>query len=411
MIQSSLHQNYCQKNKNLCDWYDAKIKDLQIPIYSSYDIRDSGFKVTNVDGNIYPAGFNNICPTDKEHSIELFDQYISKHYGSSIQKILLVTEMHTGNPYYWENVLSIKKLLESSGKKVLIGFPKKLETPLTVESATGVKVPIVSAFEDSCEVQEFNPQLIISNNDFADELQEWGSQATLPLNPPRELGWYRRKKSDYFKFYNQTVQEFSQVCGIDPFSLNVKTELFENFELGNAESMKALSDKVDQMVSHLKQEYKNRGIEAEPSIFIKNNSGTYGLGVTKVTSGQDVMTWNYNSRKKMKAAKGGRDVEQVIIQEGVPSRVKAEASVAEPVIYMVGSELAGGFLRTHAEKSETESLNSPGAVYKKLCVADLVESVENSPLENVYGWSARLGVLAIAQEAKHLGVSFKGYQK
>ena len=27
----------------------------------------SGTKVANVDANIYPAGFNNICPTDREN--------------------------------------------------------------------------------------------------------------------------------------------------------------------------------------------------------------------------------------------------------------------------------------------------------------------------------------------------------
>lgn len=409
MIKSSLHQQYCNQNAQLCEWYDKKTAQLPLPIYSSYDIRDSGFKVTNVDGNIYPAGFNNICPTDKDYSIELFADYIKNHYGPTVERILLVTEMHTGNPYYWENVLTIKSLLQSSGKKVLIAFPQKLKGPLSVQSATGVKVEIASAFEDDPLVREFNPQLVISNNDFADALEDWGQQVTKPLNPPRELGWYQRKKSNYFKFYNQAVEEFAQICKIDPFNLNVRTELFSDFELANEGAMKELAGRVDQMVLDLSAEYSKRGLDAKPSIFIKNNAGTYGLGVTKVNSGQDVLTWNYNSRKKMKAAKGGRDIEQVILQEGVPSRVKADDAVAEPVIYMIGSELAGGFLRSHAEKNETESLNSPGAVYKKLCVSDLNVSVEKSPLENVYGWSARLGVLAIGLEGQDLAVKYRGY--
>jgi glutamate--cysteine ligase len=113
----------------------------------------------------------------------------------------------------------------------------------------------------------------------------------------------------------------------------------------------------------------------------------------------------------MKAAKGGRDVEEVIIQEGIPSVVKADSASAEPVIYMVGCELAGGFLRTHAEKSSTESLNSPGAVYKKLCVTDLTDDRTNCPNENVYGWSAKLGLLAIGLEAQEMKVQYKNYLK
>lgn len=408
MIQKSLHRSYCEKLGPLQKWYASKTQDLGIPIYSSYDIRDSGFKVANVDANIFPAGFNNICPTDKDYAIEIFAEALKYRYGNELERIMLVTEEHTNNPYYWENVLTIKALLESSGKKILLAIPRRLESPIEVKSVSGLPIQVVSAYEDSDWVREFKPQLILSNNDFSDSYEDWANQVTLPMNPPRELGWYQRKKSEYFKNYNALVGEFSEVCGLDPFLLNVKTELFENFEMSDENSMKALAARVDLMVEDLKSEYARRGIQQEPTIFIKNNAGTYGLGVTQVRTGADVMAWNYKSRKKMKAAKGGRDIEDVILQEGIPSTLQADGATAEPVIYMIGCELAGGFMRTHAEKSSTESLNSPGAVYKRLCVADLAVNVEGSPLENVYGWSARLGLLAIGMEARALNVNFRG---
>jgi glutamate--cysteine ligase len=68
-------------------------------------------------------------------------------------------------------------------------------------------------------------------------------------------------------------------------------------------------------------------------------------------------------------------------------------------------------LRAHAEKDETESLNSPGAVYKRMCVSDLKVDVEGAPMENVYGWIAKLGVLAIGYEANEMKVEFKGYTR
>ena len=94
------------------------------------------------------------------------------------------------------------------------------------------------------------------------------------------------------------------------------------------------------------------------------------------------------------------------IQEVIPTVDQIEIASLEPVIYMIGRDLPGGFLRTHAEKSATDSLNSPGAVFKRLCVSDLNVSLKGSPLENVYGWSARLGLLAIGLEAKEMGVQF-----
>ena len=409
MIKQSLHENYCQKEKALQDWYCKKTLDFSYPIYSSYDIRDSGFKVSNVDANIFPAGFNNICPTDKDSSQDLFAEYLKSHYGPNIKRILLVTEEHTNNPYYWSNVLAIKKVLENAGQEVLVAIPKRLAAPLTVTSSAGEALQVVSAFEDSVEVKEFKPDVVISNNDFSDPHEEWSKQLTLPMNPPFGLGWYQRKKSRYFHFYNQLVEEFSKIAGIDPFYLNVQTEVFENFDLSDEASLQQLSQKVDEMIARLQVEYDKRQIKEKPFVFVKNNAGTYGLAVIRVSTGAEVLEWNYKSRKKMKAAKGGRDVAEVILQEGIPTRVQAEGSTAEPVIYMIGCQLAGGFLRTHPEKNSSESLNSPGAVYKRLCVSDLNVSVEGSPLENVYGWSARLGVLAIGLEAKELGVTFQGY--
>ena len=111
-----LHQNYCQKNKALQDWFCHLSKDLSYPIYSSYDIRDSGFKVSNVDANIYPGGFNNICPTDKESAGDIFKKYLKSHYGEQVKKLLLLTEEHTNNPYYWDNVSTIKTLLEEEAE-------------------------------------------------------------------------------------------------------------------------------------------------------------------------------------------------------------------------------------------------------------------------------------------------------
>jgi glutamate--cysteine ligase len=65
---------------------------------------------------------------------------------------------------------------------------------------------------------------------------------------------------------------------------------------------------------------------------------------------------------------------------------------------MVGDKLCGGFLRTHQEKSPIDSLNSPGAVYKRLCISDLRVDSTKCPQENVYGWVAKIGMLSIAKE-------------
>lgn len=408
-VRQHIHDQICKNYSDVQKWFSAKTRELAYPIYSSYDIRDSGYKITNVDANIYPAGFNNICPTDKETSIGLFKKYIDVHYPFNVKKILLITEEHTKNPYYLENVYTISDLLTQAGYQVRLSFPRDLPDVLTLESVTGHKLQFGSGYHESAWVKDFAPDLVISNNDFSLALEDWGSQLDKPMNPPRELGWYQRKKSRYFKNYNQLATDFSELIQVDPFLLRVETEEFTEFDISSDVSRDHLASQVDAFLTRLKTKYAQEKISQEPFCFVKNNSGTYGLGVIKVNSAQEIKEWTYNARKKMKAAKGGKNIEQVIIQEGVPSIVTADQAAAEPVIYMIGCELAGGFLRTHSEKSATESLNSPGAVYKKLCVTDLYDNRMKCPKENVYGWSAKLGLLAIGLEGKDMNIKFDRY--
>ncbi len=276
-----------------------KTEKLSYPIYSSYDIRDSGYKISNVDANIFPAGFNNICPTDKETSIGLMNKYITKHYGENIKNILLVTEEHTNNAFYWENVHTIRNLIEASERTVKVAIPRELPEPLHLTSSAGNEVIVHSALKEGELFKTFKPDIIISNNDFSEAYEDWAKTVTeFPMNPPRELGWYQRKKSTYFRYYNELVNEFAEITKIDPFLLRVETELFENFDIGDENSRNALAEKVDAMLTRLRADYQKRGINQEPFVFVKNNAGTYGLAVIRVGSGAEVKEWSYKSRKR-----------------------------------------------------------------------------------------------------------------
>lgn len=422
MIQDTVHKQIVRNLDKVEAWFREIRKDVDVPFYSSYDIRDSGHKVTNVDANIFPAGFNNICQTDRENAGELVRRYVERHYGEGTKRLLVLTEEHTNNPYYWDNVAALKRIIEDSGLDVRIGVPRaQSRGPFTMASASYGEVEVHSAAIENGRFSvhgsgseseyEFEPDLIVSNNDFSEFYAEWGESLGSAINPPRELGWYQRKKSTYFKYYNQISAEFANLIDLDPWHLTVATELYSGFDMADETSKEDLAQRVDVMIEKLRSEYATRGLKEQPTVFIKNNAGTYGLAVMRVHSGDEIRALNYKSRKKMKAAKGGRDVDEVIIQEGVPSIVTKDGVTAEPAIYLLGCQLAGGFLRTHAEKGPTESLNSPGAVYKRLCVSDLNISVEGHPLENVYGWVAKLGLLAIGRESAEMNVQYNSYRR
>ena len=63
-------------------------------------------------------------------------------------------------------------------------------------------------------------------------------------------------------------------------------------------------------------------------------------------------------------------------------------------------------MRANKGKGRVENLNSPGAVFRRLCMSDLMVDVEGAHLENVYGWVARLNALAIGLEGKSVGARY-----
>ena len=408
MIYEDVHRQILKSGDAVTKWFRTQKGSHYFPIYSSVDVRDSSFKLASVDANIYPAGFNNICETDRREAPRLFARYIDHVFEFPVRRIGLLTEEHSSNLFYWDNVATLLDLLTATGRDVRVCIPRPMERPTPIRTASGREVMVHSATRKAGELEldgGFVPDIIISNNDFSDSYEWWAKDLQTPVVPARELGWYQRKKSSHFKHYNRLATEFANLIQVDPWIFTVETQLMENFDVSVRDDREALAKRVDEMVTRMKAEYSRRGISTVPTVFIKNNSGTYGLGVTQAHSGQEILAWNAKNRNEMKAAKGGRSVNQVIIQEGIPSSVTADGITAEPVVYMVGCEVIGGFMRAHSSKAPDQSLNSPGAVYKKLCMTDLQVNIDGAPYENVYSWVAKLSLLAIGLEASEMGLA------
>ena len=403
-LHTQIHDKILSRCGDVQDWFRGKANGLAFPFYSSFDVRDSGFKVVPVDANLYPAGFNHMCRVDAENAQDIAREYLFEHYGTGLKKIQLLAEEHTKNLFYWQNVSTLLQILKGGGFDVQLVLPRALSEPLTITSQNGDVLTVLGSN------QAETPDLIISNNDFTDGYEEWAAKVTQPINPPREMGWHKRRKDRFFQEYNKLSAEFADLIGVDPWIFHVHTEVFSGFDVEDEEVRKDLHVSAKKVFQNLSEEYQQRKIQSKPFVFIKNNSGTYGLGVIPVKDPEEILNWTYKNRKKMKAAKGGREINEVIIQEGVPTVVQGrDGQTAEPCIYMIGCQLAGGFLRTHLEKGVDDSLNSPGAVFQKLCVSDLEVKSDKCPMENVYGWIAKLSFLSVAYEAKSLGVEFPGY--
>jgi glutamate--cysteine ligase len=121
---------------------------------------------------------------------------------------------------------------------------------------------------------------------------------------------------------------------------------------------------------------------------------------------KDLDDLSSKTRSRMAKGKSGRQVDEVIIQEGVLTNERINEAVAEPVVYMMDRYVVGGFYRVHAGRGVDENLNTPGASFVPLAFAEstrlpqLGEKPGASAPNRfyMYGVIGRLAMLAASYE-------------
>jgi len=404
-------------------WFDDKFKQYPASFYCSVDIRDSGEKIAPVDCNLFPAGFNNICEYDLEASPTIFRKQIEKlALLNSVQvpeKILIVPENHTENKFYLENLYYLKSILEEAGFETAFGrYENDCESnPQTLELYSHSQKKIVehTLLNKNGVLQThtgFIPDWVVLNNDFSQGYPKCLDGASQPIFPSYKLGWHTRKKSTHFDFYNQLAIELSKVMELDPWHFTIESKAVSGINFNEDIGMDRLIQVAEEMMNRLTQDHEQRGITRKPALFIKNDAGTYGMGIMVIESIEELRKMNRRTKNKMSTGKNKSAIDQVLVQEGVPTLMTSDGSTAEPVIYMMGEELIGGFIRANSERSDMDNLNAQGMFFKKLCFKDLSDSLaakkateipEDFPtLEAVYGMVAKLSALAAAMELKQV---------
>lgn len=392
----ALSERLESKRDVITKWMEEKRGQVPIPFYGSVDVRDAGWKIAVVDANHFPAGFNNIDEQDLPTISKLMGDHISRNYGEC-SWIHLYPEAHTRNKGYVENIATIQKLLEMAGYRCTVGSPVfedrgwldglsgPLElTPVEAQNIDGEELLLVDG-----EI----PSLILLNNDLTEGvLPGLGSQ----VFPPKEMGWHRRRKSEHYTELQAYVNEIAELLDIDPWHLMSEWFVSENKCLEKETCRVRLAEEVDEFIEGLREKYAAHGIERDPVVFIKNDRGTYGLGIMVITKGEQILSLSNRKMNKLMYAKGGVDVENFLIQEGVPTCLStSEGAPVEPVVYLVDGQAASWFYRINPKKGDNDNLNSPSARFES------IHDVGEKYGEHAQGWHAlvaELSMLAMGSE-------------
>ncbi len=416
----SLENIFVQKQTQIETWFRRQWHQTPPVVTSSVDLRNEGFRLAPVDTNLFPAGFNNLNPDFLPLCIQAAQSIIAEKMPRCT-RILIIPENHTRNLFYFESLVHLHDIFSKAGIEVRIGsLIPGLEAPQAIPNSSLFLEPVTRVGDrivlNSDSSETFDPCLILLNNDLSDGIPEILENIKQLMYPNPKLGWAHRLKSNHFKHYQEIAGDFSKHLDIDPWRISPLFHASDGVNFMNGTGMDELAETVETLLAQITQKYQEYDIQHEPFVVIKADAGTYGMGIMMVKHADEIKQLNRKQRTKMSTSKGNQTISKVIIQEGVYTFETAgtppNEGVAEPVIYMLGQYVIGGFYRIHKDKKHDDNLNMPGMHFEPLPFNAACNnpqknaSANNAPScpNRFYAYSviARLAGLAAAREAAEI---------
>ncbi len=385
-MKTNLNHQLFEQREQIEQWFEDQWQQTPPLFYSSIDLRNAGFKLSTVDTNLFPAGFNNLPSEALLAGAQATQNYLKKYYPNQT-RLLLIPESHTRNQFYFNSLKRLSEILKQSGLEVRIGSlnPESSdESPMQFE-------PLIRE-NNKIGVVDFFPDLILLNNDLSSGVPELLQNLQQSVLPPLFLGWQQRLKSTHFHYYAEVCQSFGQKFNFDPWLIMPLFDHCNEIDFLKRKGDGCLASRAERLLFQIKKKYEEFNIQQEPFLIVKADAGTYGMGVMSIKDPQELLHLNRKQRTKMSASKGGQEVHAAIIQEGIPTIEKwNQVNTAESVLYNIGTDVIGGFYRVHEAKDATQSLNAPGMRFYPF------NSSSSAELYN-YTVIARLAMLAAAHE-------------
>jgi len=394
------------RQEEIESWLSEKRKESAPFFYTSVDLRHSGRRLVPVDTNLFPAGFNNLSPRARARASNTIARFIEEDYPAA-KRVLIIPENHTRNLAYLENLVVLTSLLSNAGLDVKIGsLLAEAGKPIELQSLLGAAVVEYPMKREGARLlleDGFDPDIILMNNDMTAGSPELLQHVEQPVLPPVAMGWYQRRKSMHFENYFKIVREFCFRFEMDPWLFSAEFYHCGLVDFKERTNLNRVANAVDMVLEKARIKHAEYGISEEPYVFVKADSGTYGMGIMTVRSGAEILEINKKDRNKMQTIKEGSKVSEVIIQEGIPTIDTVDGKPAEPMVYMIDGIPVGGMWRVNGSRDSENNLNAAGMEFTGMC--DEVEESDCPDMKALddcnfhsFGIVAALAALAAPRE-------------
>ena len=405
---NELEQRILESMPAIERWFRLEWMEHTPPFYTSADLRNAGFKLAPVDTQLFPSTFNNLTPEMLPLAVQAAMAAIEKICPEA-RNLLLVPERRVKNTFYLQSLQRLVQVFTQAGLNVRLGSMDgeiTAPTPLALPDGSELVLEPLVRNRGRLGLKDFDPCTILLNNDLSAgvprSLQHLHEQYLLP---PLHAGWGVRRKSRHFQSYEEVAKKFAKLLGMDPWLINPMYARCGKVDFNDPVSLDAVRAQVDALLTKVRRKYKEYGINEKPFVVLKADNAT-GVGVLAVRDVKELDDPERLARARTGLVRDGQEIDELIVQEGVPTCERINEAVAEPVVVMIDRYVVGGFYRVHADRGIDENLSVPGSHYLPLAFAGSNQLPKPGAKPGVsppnrfymYGVIGRLAMLAAAYE-------------
>jgi len=373
MLSNSLNLSLKKNQSQIAQWFEKHEKKIDIPFLTSITIKNGGFKASVSDARLFPSGLNYLCKTDLKNVSLLIKKYFEKHYPEALKNknILILCSATHPNPFYYDHLNVLCHLFKKGRFHPCVATLDPIRTPLSLKTPSGKRVRIHPAYleKDRLKSEAIDPCFIVIGDAYAAAKLSSFSYLSQPLSPPAKILSNHEIGNAYLTTFNKLVDDFSKMVSTDPWLMGVDFRLEPRLNIDEKGGLEKAAAIISTLLGNLKNKYSQYQIPSSPSLTVQSNSGTSGTGRVTIRSVDDLMQL-HQFKKQKKSATKSQMIDDILIKEEISVQPLFKEIVGEAVIYLIGNEVAGGYIKTYCDKTTKDLSTSRKYLFQSLCLTN-----------------------------------------
>ena len=289
--------------------------------------------------------------------------------------------------------------MKKGGLRPQIGTLDILSHPVSLKTPAGKKVQIHPVYfeKDRLKTREIDPSFIVAGDIFAATKLSSLPYIKQPMSPPLKAFSNHEIGSSYLATFNKLIEDFSRIVSEDPWLMATDFHLEHRVNIDDKGGLEKIALTVEALLGNLKNKYLRYQISSSPQLTIRSNSGTSGTGMVTIRSTADLLELHNYKKQKRSAAKN-QMIDDILIKEEISSTAFKEI-VGEIVIYLIGNEVAGGYIKTYCDKVAKGLVSSRKNLFRSVCFSGKIhrhpQKRSDKKLGAVYQNLSKIGGLAV----------------